>query len=200
VKRVNEAPIGADSGGACPSSGISSHVSPDFARSRLSRARLQPSRHQRCSRSRRDEWQASPRVRTPIAAANGAGWRMLEAGRPDGPGYYPFGDGGVGPVVGPGIRCPYRHGAGLVAPSPGAAPVSPGLAGVHEGNGAAGAHVGAPASAAPAGGGVTTASPRPLCPVLRPARRLLTSARLPRPVSRGVTARQGAAAPCRPAA
>jgi hypothetical protein len=75
---------------------------------------------------------------------------------PDGPGYYPCGDGGGGLIIGPAIRRTDRHGVGGVSPSPGAAPVSHGLAGVHEGNGAAGARVGAPVSPAPAGGGVTT--------------------------------------------
>jgi len=70
---------------------------------------------------------------------------------PDGPGYYPCGDGGGGPIVGPSIGRPDRHGAGAVSASPGASPVTPGLAGVHGGNGATGGHVSAPASPGVAG-------------------------------------------------
>lgn len=66
---------------------------------------------------------------------------------PDGPGYYPCGDGGGGPIVGPSIGRPDGHGAGGVSPSP----ASPGLAGVHGANGATGGRVGAPASPGVAG-------------------------------------------------
>lgn len=81
---------------------------------------------------------------------------------PDGPGYYPCGDGGGGPIVGPSIGRPDRHGAGGVSASPGAAPVSPGLAGVHGANGATGGRVGA--SASPGVAGSTAAAPHIAAP------------------------------------
>jgi hypothetical protein len=93
-----------------------------------------------------------------------AGECWLQNG-PDGPGYYPCGDGGGGGVIvnprvadpvvrrlGAGAQSPALHGVG--APGAhvssgiqhGAPPASPGLAGVHEPGAATGAHVGAAAS------------------------------------------------------
>jgi hypothetical protein len=99
-----------------------------------------------------------------------------EQNGPDGPGYYPCGDGGGGgPILSPAIRLHHRHGAqsgrvgasgvpsahlrGVGASGSGAASVhtstgiqggapavSPGLAGVHGPGEATGAHVGAPVS------------------------------------------------------
>jgi hypothetical protein len=95
---------------------------------------------------------------------------------PDGPGYYPCGDGG-GPIIGPLFRRHHRRavvvdhpkapnpiypgapsprvGAGLHnLPGLRAGPaVSPGLAGVHGPGGATGVHADAPASPGPAGVG-----------------------------------------------
>jgi hypothetical protein len=97
-----------------------------------------------------------------------------EQNGPDGPGYYPCGDGGVGgPIIGPAIRLHHRHGVTVAHPHAsnpvypgapsrrvgaapnfhsGAAPVSPGLAGVHSVGGATGVHVSAPASPRLTGG------------------------------------------------
>ena len=127
---------------------------------------------------------------------------------PDGPGYYPCGDGGGGPIVGPSIGRPDGHGAGGVSPSP----ASPGLAGVHGANGATGGRVGAPASPGVAGSApaaphmAAPASPvgsapaashiaAPASPRPAPARWAPPIlARLPHPASRAFMASEGAAA------
>ena len=102
---------------------------------------------------------------------------------PDGPGYYPCGDGGGGPIVGPSIGRPDGHGAGGVSPSP----ASPGLAGVHGANGATGGRVGAPAS--PGVAGSAPAAPHmaaPASPVgSAPAASHIAAPASPRPGRRG---------------
>lgn len=108
----------------------------------------------------------------------------------DGPGYYPCGDGGGGPIVGPAIGRPDRHPAGGVSPSPGAAPVSPSLAGVRGANGATGGRVGAPAS--PGVAGNTAAAPHIAAPASPgPVRSAAAAPHIGAPTSPGPAAGAG---------
>jgi hypothetical protein len=81
-----------------------------------------------------------------------------EQNGPDGPGYYPCGDGGGdGSIIGPAIRRRNApglagvHGPGEATAAHVGAPASPGLAGVHAPGSAAIPHVSAPASPGVAG-------------------------------------------------